>query len=127
MSPVDAARPAEMLNRRPIATEHAEELARRLFDVAGRAERLDGEYDDNFRLVAGDRTYVLKIAPPGEDPSLIEAQDAALRHLGRRASRLTSAEIGGTTRYVRLLDFIPGQLLAHVSPHSAALLRSLGK
>lgn len=126
MSPVDAGKSIVATQRVALAPELAEQIARDHFGIAARAERLDGEYDDNFRLHARDRSWVLKIAPVGEDSAMLELQSAALQHLGRGEPRLARVEIGGVDRHVRLLDYISGRLLADVAPQSAALLRSLG-
>src|SRR5436190_1961055 len=114
---------------RDLITEHrAAELAESLFGVHGQARRLDGEYDDNFHIVASgnDTSWVLKIAHAGEDEAVIALQHEAIRRAGFGQPRLATADVDGVRRYVRLLEWIPGTLLAHVRPHSAALLKSLG-
>ena len=126
MSPIDAGRDITTAERTALSDTDAAALARGLFGIEGRAQRLDGEYDENFRIDAGDRTYVLKVAAATERPDLVDLQVAALRHLRQGNARVASTEIDGVTRWVRLLDFLPGVLLADVSPQSAHLLRSLG-
>ena len=141
MSPIDVGRFPTRFVGPPITLERAEQIAGDLFGLHGRAERLDGEYDDNFVLTtaAGERR-VLKIAAADERRELLELQVAALDHVLRRASeaaipcqlptreggRLATVVIDGVPRFARLLEFIPGTLLASVQPQHAALLRSLG-
>jgi 4-aminobutyrate aminotransferase-like enzyme/Ser/Thr protein kinase RdoA (MazF antagonist) len=126
MSPIDARRDIAVADRRALSETDAATLARKLFDIDGRAVRLDGEYDENFRIDAAGRSYVLKVASRNERPELVDLQVAALAHLKQRNARVASTEINGAKRWVRLVDFVPGVLLADASPHVAALLRSLG-
>jgi hypothetical protein len=60
----------------------AEQLAADLFEVRGQASPLPSERDQNFRIDAADgRAFVLKIANPGEDRAMLEAENAAMGHL----------------------------------------------
>ena len=124
--PLDAGRDITVAERTSLSETDAAALAWELFGIEGLAHRLDGEYDENFRIDAGDRTHVLKVASASERPELVDLQLAALRHLKQGNARVATTEIDGVTRWVRLLDFVPGVLLADVSPQSARLLRSLG-
>jgi 4-aminobutyrate aminotransferase-like enzyme/Ser/Thr protein kinase RdoA (MazF antagonist) len=126
MTSIDAGRDIGVSQRAALSAEDASSLAERLFGLEGRAQRLDGEYDENFRIDAGDRSYVLKVASPNERQELVDLQVAALRHLKQGNPRVASTEIDGVKRWVRLMDFVPGTLLADVSQQSARLLRSLG-
>jgi 4-aminobutyrate aminotransferase-like enzyme/Ser/Thr protein kinase RdoA (MazF antagonist) len=126
VSPIDAGRDISVAERTSMSETDAAALARRLFGIEGRAHRLDGEYDENFRIEAGDRAYVLKVAAASERPEHVDLQVAVLRHLKQGNARVASTAIDGVARWVRLLDFAPGVLLADVSPQSARLLRSLG-
>ncbi|MEX2153791.1 MAG: aminotransferase class III-fold pyridoxal phosphate-dependent enzyme [Gemmatimonadaceae bacterium] len=136
MSPIDVGR----TRHAAVDAAEAQRVARELWGLHGQAVRLDGEYDDNFRLDTSDGAYVLKIAAANEDPALLALQAAALDHVRRRAPEsvvprvrktlsgevLGRVELCDTQRLVRLVEFIPGALLADVQPQSAALLRSLG-
>ena len=127
--PIDAGHDLATTERGAISEERAAELAFTLFGVRGRAKRLDGEYDDNFQITARDtdRGWVFKISDPGEKESVIALQHEAIRLAGFGTPRLAEAEVDGVRRYARLLEWIPGTLLAHVQPQSAGLLRSLGQ
>jgi len=126
MSPIDAGRDIAVADRRLLSDDEAASLAQRLFGIEGRAERLDGEYDENFRVDAADRAYVLKVVSRNEPSDLVDLQVAALKHLKQGNPRVATTDINGARRWVRLVEFVPGALLADVSPHSAPLLRSLG-
>ena len=127
-----------------LPTEEAVRLARQLYGLEAAAERLPGEYDDNFRLSAGDgREYVLKVMHPARERSLVALQCEALAHLALRAPALAlprvqlasngaafaAAELAtdATRRLVWMLSFVPGTLLAEAKPHGPDLLRSLGR
>jgi 4-aminobutyrate aminotransferase-like enzyme/Ser/Thr protein kinase RdoA (MazF antagonist) len=126
--PIDAGQELGTSSRDAITEQRATELAASLFGLSGTARRLDGEYDDNFHLTPadGEPGWVLKISHAGEEEAVIACQHAAIRHAGSGTPRLAKAEVDGMQRYVRLLEWIPGELLAHVAPQSAPLLRSLG-
>jgi 4-aminobutyrate aminotransferase-like enzyme/Ser/Thr protein kinase RdoA (MazF antagonist) len=142
MTPVDVGRSiAGTAAAAALSAADAERIAESVFGLRGSARRLDGEYDDNFRIDMADGAgYVLKIAPANQDRALIELQVAALDHVRRQAANvgvphphrtvdgglLARVDVGGTRRIGRVLRFIPGVLLAEVKPQGAALLRSLG-
>jgi 4-aminobutyrate aminotransferase-like enzyme/Ser/Thr protein kinase RdoA (MazF antagonist) len=105
------------------------------------AALLPGEHDANLLITdqAGTR-YVLKIAHASEDRALLEFQHAALQHCaglpavplptphraldGTEIITVTAAD--GKRHLARLLHYLPGRLLADVTPHPPALLESLG-
>src|SRR5213082_2548201 len=126
--PIDAGHELTAGAADAISEARAAELAASLFGVRSRAQRLDGEYDDNFHLTGDgtNRGWVFKISHPAEDEAVIALQHEAIRRAGFGQPRLATTEIDGVRRYARLLDWIPGTLLAHAQPQSAALLRSLG-
>src|ERR1043165_4355813 len=124
--PIDAGHDLSTAGRGVSSEQQASELAASIFGIHGRAKRLDGEYDDNFYIVAGGREWIFKISHAGEDEAMIAAQHEAIRRGGFGQPRLAIAEVDGVRRHVRLLEWIPGELLAHVRPQSATLLRSLG-
>ncbi|MGH7256684.1 MAG: aminotransferase class III-fold pyridoxal phosphate-dependent enzyme [Nitrospirales bacterium] len=120
----------------------ATRLARDLYGLEAEARPLPSERDQNVRLdTAAGPAFVLKIAHADEERAVLEAQHAALDHLARTAPALHCPRIRPTGRgehlvavdgspgrrhLVRLLSYVPGQLLVQVSPHSSLLLESLG-
>jgi 4-aminobutyrate aminotransferase-like enzyme/Ser/Thr protein kinase RdoA (MazF antagonist) len=117
-------------------------LARELYGLEATAWALPGEYDENFRLTANGREFVLKVMHPAREQSFIDLQCRALTHLAQRAPQLPlprvtpnrSSELfapiaaaDGTTRLVWLLTFVGGTILAEVRPHTAELLGDLGR
>src|ERR1700727_994727 len=127
----------------PIFVEEAIRLARDLYEIAAVAERLPGEYDDNFHLITTDGCeFVLKVMHPARESAFIDLQSQALKHLAEHAKQLylprvvptrtgdlyteiTAAD--GTIRLVWMLTFVTGTVLAKVRPHSDGLLENLGR
>jgi 4-aminobutyrate aminotransferase-like enzyme/Ser/Thr protein kinase RdoA (MazF antagonist) len=126
----------------PVLTlDEALDCARRLFGIDAAGAPLASERDQNFLLEirTGDR-FVLKVANSAEDGALLEAQNAALDHVGRRialcprvvptlggdtVTEVTSAS--GARHFVRLLTWIDGEPLASVPDPSPGLLEDLGR
>src|SRR5258708_4058888 len=127
----------------PIAEAEAVRIAGELYGVAALAERVNGEYDDNFDLTGADgQELVHKVMHPGGEGPFIDLQCQALRHLAQRAPHLSlprvlpdrSGELcsavtvaDGSTRLVWLLTFVKGTVLAKVRPHAPELLSDLGR
>jgi len=127
----------------PTAEAEAVRLARELYGLEASAESLPGEYDDNFKLLSNDgRAYVLKVMDPAREESFIDMQVRALQHLaehlpqhnlprvviansGRPFTSITAED--GSTRWVWLLTFVNGTVLAHARPQSPELLHSVGR
>ena len=91
--------------------------------------RLDTERDDSFHVVTDSGEYVLKISHPGDDPHFIGMQSAAMRHAseaGLPVQLLVPTTDGSTHpiehgRVMRLLTWIPGDLLQAHWPDAAGL------
>jgi 4-aminobutyrate aminotransferase-like enzyme/Ser/Thr protein kinase RdoA (MazF antagonist) len=127
----------------PVARADAARLARELFGVQATPRQLPGEYDDNFHLASGQGPgFVLKVMHPARERELVELQCRALQHLAERAPQLglprivpsrsgdalaTAALPDGTSRFVWMLTYVPGTVLANVRPHPPDLLLSLGR
>jgi len=133
----------EVRTAQPVTKTEALRIAHSLYGLEGSARRLPGEYDDNFHVTAVDGSaFVLKVMHGARERSFIEMQCAALQHLRQRAPHLAlpqvhSAKDGqlirqvtladGEQRFVWMLTFLPGEVLAKVRPHSSELLESLGR
>jgi 4-aminobutyrate aminotransferase-like enzyme/Ser/Thr protein kinase RdoA (MazF antagonist) len=127
----------------PTTEAEAVRLARDLFGLETPAKRLPGEHDDNFFLLTHDsRAFVLKVMHPAREQSFVDMQTRALQHLaerlpnrhlprvvpasdGRLFTSVTAAD--GSTRFVWLLTFVEGTVLADARPQSPQLLRSVGR
>ena len=117
-------------------------FARELYGLTAAASTLPSERDQNFALetTAGEKC-VLKIAKSDEDRSVLELQNAALRHAARRAPHLalprlmpatsgeemvTIRDAHGESYFMRLFTWLDGEIFVHALPHDDALLASLG-
>ncbi|MDO8123067.1 MAG: aminotransferase class III-fold pyridoxal phosphate-dependent enzyme [Candidatus Hermodarchaeota archaeon] len=128
---------------RPRFTEEdALRIAEKLFGIAGSVKELPSERDRNFflRTDSGDE-FVLKIAATSEKREILEFQNQAMDHLVKKGDKeicpniiesLAGEQISvievadGTPSFVRLLNYLPGKVLAKVKPHSENLLYGLG-
>lgn len=123
-----------------IGSADAERLAQSVYGVTGQAIPLSGERDSNFKLTTGnDCQYVLKVIDPRADAAVVECQSLALAHLAAQAADLpiprafpskSGAAVGlgmvdGVAYRVRLIEFMPGDLLVNTTPN-ASLLSTLG-
>src|SRR5688500_14193543 len=116
----------ELLSHTPVFdVESASRIANELFGVRARTSALPSGRDQNFLLTThGGAKFVLKIANGLESRELLEAQSAVLEHLETRISFCPSVvpalngELISTEKdyYVRLITYLPGQLLALAPP-----------
>jgi 4-aminobutyrate aminotransferase-like enzyme/Ser/Thr protein kinase RdoA (MazF antagonist) len=130
----------------PITEAKAVRLAREHYGLEVSAKPLPGEYDDNFHLQADDgRAFVLKVMHPAREESFIDMQVRALQHLAERLpQRLlprvqptrngslfsvvrADASTNDAQRFVWLLTFVQGTVLAQARPQSPQLLHSVGR
>jgi 4-aminobutyrate aminotransferase-like enzyme/Ser/Thr protein kinase RdoA (MazF antagonist)/murein DD-endopeptidase MepM/ murein hydrolase activator NlpD len=116
-------------------------LARELFGLDARATPLPSERDQNFLLEGADGTRsVLKVANAGEDRAVIDAQQAAMRHLAKRTtlcprpldckdgSPLSSAQgDDGRTHDVWAITRLDGVPLGTLRHRPATLLEDFGR
>jgi 4-aminobutyrate aminotransferase-like enzyme len=125
-----------------VGEKEAQNIALEHFGVRARVEALVGEYDDNFLLEDDEgRHYVLKIAPPDATEELLDSQNLALAHVAERSpginvpgviknsegSKITKLELADRHRFVRLLTWLPGNLLADCEDRPAELHRAIGR
>jgi 4-aminobutyrate aminotransferase-like enzyme/Ser/Thr protein kinase RdoA (MazF antagonist) len=123
------------------STEQAVDIAQRAFGIQASVHPLSSERDQNFRLRAKDgREWVLKIANPAEDPAILDMQSQALLHIAQADPDLAIPRVkttpdgalfhqidgpDGRRFIVRVLSFLPGDLLDDATPHPA-LERNVG-
>lgn len=123
-------------------THQAARWLQQHYDLEGQLTPLPGEFDHNYRVDAVDgRQYTLKISPPDFDWAPIRFQRDLLTHLQNKALSLPVPKLlpnrqgqlttvlemeDGRLRYLRLLSWLPGRLLAGVKPHTSELMESLG-
>lgn len=116
--------------------EAAVKIAAESFGIQATARPLPSERDQNFLLTnsAGEK-FVLKIANALETREFLEAQNAALSHVGKQVDFCQSVvrgvagdEIVAVGNYfVRVVRYLPGVPLGEIRPHPPELLRDLGR
>ena len=122
-------------------SREAEAIAQQVFEIEASAHPLASERDQNFQLCGKDGSeWVLKIANPAESPALLDMQTQALLHICRVDPSLPIPRVkvtpdgtafhefdsaDGQRFIVRVLSFLPGQLLGDATLHPA-LLRDVG-
>ncbi|MET2831685.1 aminotransferase class III-fold pyridoxal phosphate-dependent enzyme [Mesorhizobium shangrilense] len=123
------------------SASEAVELAAGHFGLAGSVTPLDSERDQNFKLIARDKSlWILKIVNASEPGSESEFQTALLDHLAKNANGLAVPRLrktvrgtplahvsgaGGENHALRLVSWLPGQPLAQCQS-TPGLLESLG-
>ena len=118
-------------------------LAQEIYGLEVSAKPLPGEYDHNFHVTTAEGcAFILKVMHPSRERSFVDLQCRALGHLADRAPglslpRVRSTQRGepftkvelkeGEERFVWLLTFLAGTVLAQVRPHTSELLHSVGR
>ncbi len=123
-----------------VTAEQALQLLEQHYGLSGTLKELGSQQDRNFLLDTGAQRFVLKICHGDYSPLELDAQHAALWHLGAGSSvrvpgvrladtgeQLLSLEIGGHAVHARLLDFIDGQALSHMSHLPLDVVLGLGE
>lgn len=117
----------------------AANLVRELFGIQGAAHPLPSERDQNFQIIADDNQFVFKIANAYENREMLDAEIRVMEFLSWETglcprivpsldgeSMTAVPSRGGSTHYVRLVNYLPGRTMATVKRHSPELMRSLG-
>ncbi|WFU02059.1 aminotransferase [Rhizobium sp. CB3171] len=137
----DAALVNRMQLPRPDTTpEAAAEILQTHYGLTGTVTELGSQQDRNYRIDAGDNSYVLKICRTEYDTVELEAQNAAIRHLHAKPDAprvpnivpsLSGRDILVVTireqdYLVRLLSYLPGQSLTRRKHLPIAAVSALG-
>src|SRR6516162_2438086 len=128
---------------RRLVSHDAIRLARDIYGLEVSARSLPGEYDDNFRIETADgRAFVLKVMHPSRERAFLDLQCQALQHVAERAPEIVLPRVqltpqgeaftrvvlrNGEERFIWLVSFLPGKVLAETRPHSGELLHNLGR
>ncbi|MCO5206291.1 MAG: aminotransferase class III-fold pyridoxal phosphate-dependent enzyme [Anaerolineae bacterium] len=130
-----------LLDDRPaFSAETAARITHDLYGIAGAANELPSDRDQNFRVTTNTgREWVLKIANAREDRAALAMQNAIMAHLNGHVAvpevveTVTGDEVGivhgakEKTHFIRLISYLPGKPLALFKPHSAELLTDFGR
>jgi Ser/Thr protein kinase RdoA (MazF antagonist) len=122
-----------------IPPQEAAAFLRETFGISGTLQPLRSERDENFLVTAGADQFVLKFANPAEDPTVTLYQSQAMAQVARHTSLCVPSVVetrsghafgeyrdrDGRVRLVRLLTFLPGIMVAQVTP-TPRLRREIG-
>ena len=133
-----------LVNHAPQFTVRAAtEMALDIYGLAAQAQPLPSERDQNFYLeTEGGAAYVLKLANATESLEVLDVQNRAMMHIAAQKGELASGlrfvphvcptEQGeyitqvrsrqGKMHFVRLLTYLPGQVLAAVKEGQAEVI-----
>jgi 4-aminobutyrate aminotransferase-like enzyme/Ser/Thr protein kinase RdoA (MazF antagonist) len=126
-----------------ISVSEAEKIAVDHYGITGKATKLPGYDDENFKLLSttGD-SFILKISKPEVDAKYLNFQNEILIHVASKSLECqsprviyninnefsdTSISAVGEKRDVRLLSWVQGRLWAHVNPKTESLRFDLGE
>jgi len=126
-----------------ISIEQAEDILFRLYDITGKASKLPGEVDFNFKIKVEDgEDYILKISRPDEDENYLDFQQMLLQYVENHGKNLIAPRVikdpenelitsfkddFGKERKVRLLSWVSGRVWSSVNPQLNDLRFSLGQ
>ncbi len=126
-----------------ISAETAEQIVSNFYNIQGKASKLHGEIDFNFRIkIEGEEGYILKISRPEENEKYLDFQQKLLQHLENGKHSFISPKIikdfqgntistfideHGQKRQVRLLTWVEGRMWSSVNPQLDQLRKSLGQ
>jgi 4-aminobutyrate aminotransferase-like enzyme/Ser/Thr protein kinase RdoA (MazF antagonist) len=123
--------------------DEAEWVAHTAYGLQGRATPLPSERDQNFLIETPEgKRAVLKFANEQERQAVLDLENQVVAHLAAAQQQVavpavlaerdgrvigTAYSSAGGQSFVRMVTFVPGRRLAAARPHSAELLRSLGR
>ncbi|HEY6497696.1 MAG TPA: phosphotransferase [Trebonia sp.] len=110
------------------------------YGLSGPLTRIPTEKDDTFALSADTGRFLVKISAPGESLDIVNLQTTAMLHVRDRAPGLpVQAPVAGAdgafefpvtqagaSRILRVLTFLPGDLLLHARPEPSQV-RAIGE
>lgn len=130
-------------DRQKVTLKEVEKILFDLYSITGKASKLPGEIDYNFKIkVDGKNQYILKISPENTCESELDFQQKILQYLADKNTALISPKVildknkkaiseisldGKTTLKVRLLTWIEGRVWSSVNPQLTNLRFSLGQ
>lgn len=126
-----------------ISNQQAETILFERFNIKGKASKLPGELDFNFRIkIEGEEGYILKISRPDEDENYLDFQQKLLQFVESNGQDLIAPKVikdiqghtisevtdnYGNLRKARLLSWVSGRVWSSVNPQLNDLRYSLGE
>ena len=105
------------------------------YGITASIEKLSSDRDLNFKVSAGEKNFVMKIANSSEDKNILQMQNNALWYISSQDESIevpipinskykkdiTVMEGHNSKNYVRLLTYIEGDFLKNVKPNTIML------
>jgi 4-aminobutyrate aminotransferase-like enzyme/Ser/Thr protein kinase RdoA (MazF antagonist) len=130
------------LPRPDLTQDEAADILQTHYGLSGTLTELGSQQDRNYRIDAGDNSYVLKICRTEYEAVELEAQNGAIRHLHSKPDAprvpdivpslngrdVLTVSVRDQDYYVRLLSYLPGQSMTrrkHLPPVSVSALGAL--
>ncbi|HSZ38743.1 MAG TPA: phosphotransferase [Trebonia sp.] len=124
----------------PLPPETVTRLLAECYGLSGPLTRIPTEKDDTFALSADTGKFLVKVSAPGESLDIVNLQTSAMLHIRDRAPGLpVQAPVAGAggafefpvaaaggARVLRVLTFLPGDLLLHARPDPSQV-RAIGE
>ncbi|MBL7870530.1 MAG: aminotransferase class III-fold pyridoxal phosphate-dependent enzyme [Cyclobacteriaceae bacterium] len=125
-----------------ISESDASKFATTHFGLVGTAKKLNGEIDLNFYLKdTSGKEFILKLANAKESIQQLELQNAMMKQLANaeidlhlqhvipsiNKEDIVFLKVEEGTRFMRVLTWIDGRVLAEVKPHSHLVLYKVGE
>jgi len=122
------------LPRPDVTAAEAGDILQSRYGLSGAITELGSQQDRNYRLDTGERSYVLKICHVTYETVELEAQNAAIRHIGTKEDAprvphvipstdgqdIVAVTVRDQTFQVRLLEYLEGEgLTGHRRCHRA--------
>jgi 4-aminobutyrate aminotransferase-like enzyme/Ser/Thr protein kinase RdoA (MazF antagonist) len=126
----------------PIDSERAAALARQYFGLEGEVSDLPSYIDQNFRLQGTQSSYVLKFAHAAEQHANLDLENQLMRRLAEFSTQCRCPQVLesvdgesivevpdgiGAGRFMRVVSFLDGVLLADARPYVPGLMRVMGR
>jgi 4-aminobutyrate aminotransferase-like enzyme/Ser/Thr protein kinase RdoA (MazF antagonist) len=123
-----------------VALEEAAALVAHHYGISGPVQELGSNQEANVRMRARDVDVVLKVANPAFSVPELDLQNAAMLHLAdaglpfrtprplpaQDGSLVVAATVSGTPTHLRLLTFVPGDVLVDHAVLADPVLRAVG-
>ena len=121
---------------------HAITIAKNLFDLEVSAiKTLPSDRDQNILLYQNNKpVYILKISHPAEEFNVLDMQHEAIQHIYKKDDKIKLPKAVNNIEddhisvykhleieyYVRLVEYIPGNLMKDLSHHDKSFIKMLG-
>ena len=124
------------------SNSHAISIVKKLYDLKVSVKPLSSDRDQNFLLYQGSKpTHILKISHPAERINMLDMQYEAIKYIqlnddyiqlpkeiiNVQGDYICSYKYREVEYYIRLVEYIPGNLMKDLSKYDKLFINKLGK